>query len=201
VNGTDQTARRREIEAAAYELLAEKGYKATSMLAIAKKASASNETMYRWYGNKQTLFRALVEENARLVREQLEASIAGGGSLDDILRKIGPLLLDLVTGERAVALNRAAVVDVHDSGTLGQIIASAGRDTVLPLLEKAFRTASSRRRLSASEARRFAQAYANLLIGDLQIRRVIGAIEAPTRRDIVQRSERARRLTLELIEQ
>ena len=44
--------RRRQIEAAAYDLLVQYGYDGTSMLAVAKAAKASNETMYRWYGDK-----------------------------------------------------------------------------------------------------------------------------------------------------
>ncbi|WP_404927319.1 TetR/AcrR family transcriptional regulator [Mesorhizobium sp. ORM16] len=59
-----QAARRERIEEAAYAVLRETGYKSASLLAIAKRASASNETLYNWYGNKQTLFRSLIEANA-----------------------------------------------------------------------------------------------------------------------------------------
>ncbi|MEQ8740678.1 MAG: helix-turn-helix domain-containing protein, partial [Hoeflea sp.] len=58
-----RAARQAQIEQAAYEVLEEKGYAATSMLAIAKRARASNETLYNWYGDKTGLFRALVVRN------------------------------------------------------------------------------------------------------------------------------------------
>ncbi|MCP4433742.1 MAG: TetR/AcrR family transcriptional regulator, partial [Gammaproteobacteria bacterium] len=47
-----RSARQYRIEEATYELLAESGYHACSMLSIAKRAKASNETLYRWYGDK-----------------------------------------------------------------------------------------------------------------------------------------------------
>ena len=51
------------IEQAAYELIDEFGYDGISMLKIAKRAKASNETLYKWYGDKKGLFSALVETN------------------------------------------------------------------------------------------------------------------------------------------
>ena len=72
---TKKIQREDEIETAAYALLAEVGYKKTSMLAIAKKASASNETLYKWYGNKQNLFASLVEKNAEVVEQELQEAI------------------------------------------------------------------------------------------------------------------------------
>ena len=61
----DNKAQRREqIEMAAYALLAEKGFQNMSMLAVSKAAKASNETLYRWYGDKTGLFKALIATNA-----------------------------------------------------------------------------------------------------------------------------------------
>lgn len=139
--------RRHAIETNAFEVLVEKGYKAASMLEVARRANASNETLYKWYGNKQGLFRALVEANAETVRTYLQDAVAPDGDASDPMEaivRLGPALLGLVTGDRAVALNRAAVGDVHDTGTLGTIISASGRETVLPLIEALFERARSR---------------------------------------------------------
>ena len=63
--------REEEIEAAAYRLLEERGFAGTGMQAIAQAAHASNETLYRWYGDKTGLYRALITRNARLIVEQI----------------------------------------------------------------------------------------------------------------------------------
>ena len=68
--------RREEIEAAAYAVLERKGYAGATMAAIAKDARASCETLYKWYGDKTGLFRALVIRNAEEVRARLEQASA-----------------------------------------------------------------------------------------------------------------------------
>jgi len=184
--------RRTAIEDAAFALLIEKGYKATSMLEVARRAGASNETLYKWYGNKQGLFAALVEANARNVAQLLRARLEGA-DLDPLetLATVGPLLLELVTGERAIALNRAAVGDVHDTATLGPALGKSGRQTVVPLIAELFGQARARGLLAFDDAGKVAETYVALLIGDLQIRRATGAIEPLTEDAIDARSRRA----------
>ena len=64
-----QDIRKNEIEAAAYTLLAEKGFGGMSMLTLAKTARASNETLYRWYGDKLGLVSRMIARNAAEARE------------------------------------------------------------------------------------------------------------------------------------
>ena len=55
-----RAARAEEIETAAYGVLEAKGYDGLTMLAVARAAKASNEMLYRWYGDKQGLIEALI---------------------------------------------------------------------------------------------------------------------------------------------
>lgn len=184
--------RRTAIEDAAFALLIEKGYKATSMLEVARRAGASNETLYKWYGNKQGLFAALVKANARDVAELLRSRLDGADADPlETLATVGPLLLDLVTGERAIALNRAAVGDVHDTATLGPALAESGREAVVPLIAELLGRARDRGLLAFDDAGEVAETYVALLIGDLQIRRATGAIGPLTDDAIRTRAMRA----------
>jgi AcrR family transcriptional regulator len=193
-----QAERRMRIEQAAYEVLGEVGYNSASLLAIAKRASASNETLYKWYGNKQGLFRALVESNARDAEQMLEAALAADGDLFDALAALGPVLLTLVTGERAIMLNRAAAGDVSDTGTLGRSIAESGRETIRPLLRDLLDRAHKEGLIACDDPAQAAETYFHLLIGDLQIRRVIGVMAKPSGEEIDQRSRNALELFLKL---
>jgi AcrR family transcriptional regulator len=56
---TAKEARRREILDAAFVEFSTKGYAGASMAAIARRASASKETLYAWFENKETLFNTL----------------------------------------------------------------------------------------------------------------------------------------------
>ena len=184
-----RSQRQREIEAAAYALLEEKGYGGTSMIGIAKKARASNETLYNWYGDKQGLFSALVTRNATEVKEHLETRLDSDQDALSILRTFGPKLLNLLTSDRAVALNRAAAAD--STGELGATLSKAGRETVFPLIEQVLLRAKQEHQLYFENSFVAVGLYLDLLVGDQQISRVIGRLPAPTEAFCIERSERA----------
>lgn len=187
--------RRVQIETAAYGLLALKGYKATSMLEVAKRAKASNETLYKWYGNKQGLFLSMVTRNTEASKNLLTESLETELPLQEILATFGVQLLTMLTGQRAVVLNRAAAGDVHDTGTLGRTLSEGGRSTIIPLLSQLI-ARENPKTMSPEEA---AEVYLDLLIGDLQIRRVIGALPLLKEAEIKARSDRALTLMLRMI--
>jgi AcrR family transcriptional regulator len=166
--------RKRQIAEAAYCLLETKGFGGTSMLAIAKAAKASNETLYRWYGDKTGLFAALVAANADEVRAQLEAELDAQENPVQILSKISPVLLSVLVGDRAIALNRAAAAD--SSGTLGEAITAAGRQSIAPLIATTLVRARDTGAISFEDPQDAVALFLDLLVGDLQIRRAIGQI-------------------------
>ena len=102
----------------------------------------------------------------------------------ETLERVAPLLLRMLLGERAVLLNRVAASD--PTGTLGRAIAAGGRDAVQPMIFDLMR------RLGADEG--IARAYLSLLIGDQQIRRVIGVMDIPSDAQIAERCAQAQRV-------
>lgn len=175
-----RAARRTQIEEAAYALLAERGLTGTSMLEIAKRARASNETLYRWYGDKQGLMAALVARNAAAARARLLKPLEQGETLRAKLLGFGAVLLCGLLSERAVALNRAAAAD--PGGALGQVLAAQGRESVTPLLSQLF--------AEAGWPAESCETYLALLLGDLQIRRAIGTLDEPGTEFCTARAER-----------
>lgn len=165
--------RKQAIETAAIELLIEAGYDGLSMLSVARRARASNETLYRWYGDKTGLFGALVARNAAVIRERLEVSTARSPSPAEALKNFGPHLLAVLTGPAAVALNQAAAAD--RTGDLGAALASAGREAILPVLKSLISAAQKDGFLAGLELDNAVELYLSLLLGDLQIRLVTRA--------------------------
>ncbi len=179
----DNKAQRREqIEAAAYDLLAEKGFQNMSMLAVSKSAKASNETLYRWYGDKIGLFKALIGTNAERVAERLREALETNAPLDQALMQTGPVLLSMLLSDRAIALNRAAAADA--SGVLGEALAQEGRGKVFPLIADLFGKLVKQGVLNGDPAE-IAALYVDLLVGDLQIRRATGAL-GPLRDRVIE---------------
>jgi AcrR family transcriptional regulator len=177
------------IEDATYRLLEEKGYAATSMLSIAKAAGASNETLYRWYGDKAGLITALVARNAAATREILEKSVQENSDPLKTLEYIAPLLLSMLLGRRAVCLNRAAASDI--SGQVGAALAAARRDAVMPLIRQVMQRGLDSGNLVAPAAVEAAEVFIGLLAGDLQVRRVNRSLKFPGTSEIADRSRRA----------
>ena len=187
----DDTRRKRqdEIEAAAYRLIEEKGFDGMSMLAVARAARASNETLYNWYGDKLGLFRAMVETNADLIKADLETVTAEAADPLAALAALQRRLIAILTGPRAIALNRAAAAD--PTGALGRAIAARGREQVAPLISAVVARAIAAGSIAAPSAGEATEWFLSLTIGDLQVRRVIGALPAFDDADIERRAASA----------
>lgn len=196
---TKKEDRRAAIETAAYALLLERGYAGTSMLQIAKRAKASNETLYKWYGDKLGLFAAMVERNAAAGMEHLALPLGADQSFADKLTGFGTALLMGILSDRAVALNRVAAADT--SGALGATLAKHGRAAVVPLLDAVWDDMPLPAPLPPhlTTARQITETYLALLIADLQARRIIGQMAAPNRDFCATRARQAATLIQTLI--
>lgn len=181
--------RQRDIEEATYTLLAEKGYAGTSMLSIAKRARCSNETLYNWYGDKVGLLKVMVANNARDARLLLEEALEENDPPLETLEKFGQVLLRMLLGDRPISLNQAAAADA--SGELGKALSEAGREKIFPLLASLFEASRQRRELAFENTLDAVDLYLGLLIGDRQIRRVIGRLPAPSEEDVTTRARLA----------
>ena len=187
-----RSLRRQQIEDAAYAVLEAKGYGGTSILGIAKQARASNETLYNWYGDKQGLFQALVTRNAEEVKEHLETELETDHEALSILGTLRPKLLTLLTGDRAVALNRAAAAD--SSGDWPRHCQRRDVKRYSRFSNGCSCAPREEGTLIFDDTGEAVALYLDLLIGDQQIRRVIGRLPQPSKTFCQARSERAVRL-------
>ena len=195
MNEDERQERHSAISRAAYALLTEHGYAGASMLRIARAAKASNETLYRWYGNKDGLFRAMVEDNAAETRRLLEEAIEGQDDTRATLERIAPVFLAMLLGDKAVLLNRAAAAD--PTGKLGAAISAGGRGQVMPLLDQLMQRICAYNGIPSSEATGW---FLGLLVGDLQVRRIIHDGPAPIQEDIDARCRMALQAFYRLID-
>jgi AcrR family transcriptional regulator len=114
---------RRDIEAAANKLFRERGYAGTSMPVIAAEAGVVVETIYRAFGSKAGLFKAVVE-----------AALAGGPKRADIPptdRRSGPLYRVLAGAadndrELKAVIDGIAARRLHGLGNLAGQLADSG---------------------------------------------------------------------------
>jgi AcrR family transcriptional regulator len=76
----DDAGRRREILDAAFAIFAEKGFGDATMLEIAQRASASKETLYAWFGNKERLFETLMVSRFYQIESGAAQEVAPDGA-------------------------------------------------------------------------------------------------------------------------
>lgn len=179
------------IEAAFVELL-EQGADGVTMLSIARRAGASKETLYSWFGNRDGLFSAMITSNADATAERIDGAL-DGGEPSETLAMFGAGLLGLLTGPRSLALNRAAMTNP----TLAAELLASGRHRVGPIVERYLATVATSGQLTVLDPASAFETFYGLVIRDTQIRVLLGD-PAPSRPAIRRRAEAATEQFIEL---
>lgn len=180
------------------ELLAERGYRETSMLEVARRASASKETLYAWFGDKRGLFEAIIRRNAETVQSVLARHLEEDASPQVALKAFGAALLTLLLGDSAVAINRAAISEARSDPLLAQALASAGREATLPAFIRFLEQSRDRHAWAIADASEAAETFLGLLLGDIQVRRLLGLVPPLSEEAIKSRAARATQTFLRL---
>jgi len=103
---------RRQMLAAALDLFSEKGYHNVSVHEIAERAEFAVGTLYKFFENKEDLYRALMLEQAGGFHDALIAALDKG---DDEYAKI----VNFVRGKGEVFINNAKTVRLYFAETQG----------------------------------------------------------------------------------
>lgn len=183
--------RRHAILDAAAAILGEKGYRDTTMLDVARRVSASKETLYAWFGNKSGLFQAVIHRNAHTVRAVLEGHLDSNAPVEAALVDVGRALAGLLLGDSAVAINRAAISEARSEPELARILVETGREATLPFFVRYLEQCRRRNLLDFDDPREAAETFLGLLLGDKQIRRLLGAVDTPDAGEIEARAKQA----------
>lgn len=190
---SDRAGRRDRILDVAVAALAEYGYRDTTMLEVAHRASASKETLYAWFGSKPGLFEAVIRRNADTVRTAVEGHLDGDAPVESALADFGHALAGLLLGESAVAINRAAISEARTAPTLARMLSEAGREATLPVFIRYLERCRSRGVLDFDDPREAAEIFIGLLLGDAQVRRLLGVMTTPTSARLRSRAKLASR--------
>lgn len=121
-------------------LLVEDG-DALTMTAVARRASCSKETLYKWFGDRDGLLTEAVRWQASKVRagtydrQRLDAE-----TLRESLEGFAETWLKVISGETSIALNRVAIAQARSTkSNLGAIVLENGRfaigERLKPLLD------------------------------------------------------------------
>ena len=185
------TPRQQAVLTAALDLLVEEGDGLT-MTAVARRASCSKETLYKWFGDRAGLLTATVQWQASKVRSpHVDRRSLDAQTLKSSIFQFGRDLLSTIAGSTSVALNRLAISHATEDNGLGAIVLDNGRFTMGKRLKPVLEAGRDARLIRFENSEIAFRTYFGLVLRDVQIRLLLGEKLMLTAKDIDQDAERA----------
>ena len=121
---TQRSAERKEkFIQAGMEIFLEKGYENTSLTDIIKKSGGSLASVYKFFENKEGLFRAIVERGFDDFRAQIDEKIdlSLSHKLEDFLIKFAAIFFDIICDKETTLISRVMMSEGEkNDGMLGK---------------------------------------------------------------------------------
>jgi len=169
------TERQRDVLDAVLSLLVESG-DAVTMAAVARRASCSKETLYKWFGDRDGLLTATVKRQASRVHvADVDAHRLDAASLKAHLTDYAASWLSVISGPRSVALNRVAIGHAGSGrSNLGAIVLENGRFALGRRMKPMLEAGRKRGLLRFDDGEEAFQTFFGLVARDVQIRLLLG---------------------------
>lgn len=188
-----QDKRKRQILSATLRLVRRHGT-GISTAQIAAEARCSKETLYAWFSDRDGLMHALVEEQARHMGDALARSFAraDGESFEARLHSYCLALIDFLTGEAVLAVNRIAMADAcRDGADLGLAVLDDWQARVVAPFLGLLKEGRENTMIEAEDLNEAFNVLMGLLIGDRQRRLLLGEASRPTMEEMSKQVDRA----------
>jgi AcrR family transcriptional regulator len=169
------TPRQQQVLTAALELLVEGGAGLT-MTAVARRASCSKETLYKWFGDRDGLLTATVQWQAAKVRvPRVDRHRIDGQKLRESIEQFARDLLGTLAGEISVTLNRLAIAHAgEEKPDLGAIVLENGRLEMGRRLKPVLEAGRDARLLRFDSSEDAFRTFFGLVVRDVQLRLLLG---------------------------
>jgi AcrR family transcriptional regulator len=168
--------RRAQILDAALAVFLEHGYAGATIELVVQRAGASKATIYSFFGGKEGLFDALVDERAERVLAGFPDIDGGIVNVRAALTNIGQRYLDVVMAPDVIALWRLIIAEGPRFPELVKDVYHVGQDRVTGRLAKALRTWATRARIRPVDPDRIATQFFAVVRGDLHMRALSGLL-------------------------
>jgi AcrR family transcriptional regulator len=168
--------RQTEVLEQALRLLVEGGDKALTTSGLARAASCSKESLYKWFGDRDGLLAAMIAYQASKVRT---TDRSGEKLTEDVLKQrleqFSRDLLEVLAGDVSLALNRLAIGQTsRDGSKLGKLLVEHGRRQIdrraMALIEAGKRAGL----LRFDNADAAYHSFYGLIVSDLHVRMLLG---------------------------
>jgi AcrR family transcriptional regulator len=190
--GEALTARQQAVLDAVLSLMVEKGSGLT-MTAVARRASCSKETLYKWFGDRDGLLTATVQWQASKVRAgNFDRQNLDAGGLRESLKGFAANWLEVISSPTSIALNRIGISQAASrDGNLGSIVLANGRFAIGERLKPVLDAGREAGLLAFDDTETAFRTFFGLAGRDVQIRLLLGDTLTLSRAEIAADAERA----------
>jgi AcrR family transcriptional regulator len=146
------------------------------MTGVARRASCSKETLYKWFGDRDGLLTATVQWQASKVRvEPVDLDRLDVAGLTAVLKGFAADWLRVVSSPTSVALNRLAIAHAgSDKPGLGAIVLENGRFALARRLTPVLEAARKKGLLAFENGEMAFRTFFGLVARDVQVRLLLG---------------------------
>ncbi|WP_428028826.1 TetR/AcrR family transcriptional regulator [Ancylobacter sp.] len=188
------TERQQAVLDAVLALMVEQGGELT-MNAVARRASCSKESLYKWFGDRDGLLTATVRWQASKVRAgNYDRTRLDAMALRDSLTRFAANWLGVISSPTSIALNRFAVAQAGAGprgGSLGAIMLANGRFAIGGRLKPLLDAGREAGLIDFDDTETAFRSFIGLVGRDVQIRLLLGDTLALTPAEIARDAARA----------
>jgi AcrR family transcriptional regulator len=152
------------------------GYAGATVELVVRRARASKATIYSFFGGKEGLFDALIDERAEHILAGFPDFDRATVNVRAALQHIGQRYLEVVMAREAIALYRLLVAEGPRYPKLVRGVYRIGQDRVVASLAKALRSWGARGRIRAVDPDRIATQFLAVVRGELHLRAMVGLL-------------------------
>ena len=147
-----------------------------SVSEIARRASCSKETLYKWFGDRDGILAATVQWQASKVRAgNYDAQHLDASALRQSLEDFAANWLTVISSPTSIALNRVAMGQAASrKSSLGEIVLANGRFAIGARLKPLLEAARSAGLLAFDNSEEAFRTFFGLVGRDVQIRALLG---------------------------
>ncbi len=157
------------------------GYEATSIEAIAGDAGVSKVTIYKYFGDKRTLFAATVEAQCERLGEALSIDLVSEGNIRQRLLDVGLTFVDFLSESQIIQFDRRIAAETEHIPEIGTSFLDAGPRRMHVALAGMIAHAASKGELNIDDPMLAAEQFASMCKGFGDLERRFGAQSDPGR--------------------
>jgi len=171
---TTEQVRRDTILQAGVDVFLEYGYVSASVDEIVRRAGGSKRTIYKYFGNKEELFAAIIASLAAQMLLPLGAAIDGNSKLQVTLEKLGKAYLDVLLREESLAIFRTVVSEGLRFPELAETFFLNGPNAAVTRLSAYLEQQVKNGSLKLDDTHAAARQYFGMIRSDLHMRAALG---------------------------